>query len=135
MTDPETLRALLARIEGAAGADDDLFFKAWRAFGLNARWHEDNGEPANAEALAYERFQELIENDAWTDAALALVGRVMPGWRVGLNSDPHRAPLWSAQLKRSGDNWKPHGDYASTPALALLAALLRAKIAETDNVA
>lgn len=62
------------------------------------------------------------------DAALALAERVLPGWRVGLNSDHDRGPLWSAQVKRRGETWRPIGELAPTPALALCIATLRAKL-------
>ena len=66
------------------------------------------------------------EFTASVDAALALIGRVLPGWAwsVGILSHGAQAYLMS------GPRAKMHGSAAPTPALALCAALLAAMIGE-----
>lgn len=134
--DPETLRQLLARVEGAAGAESDLGaeirvalgqvppeepFKAWRA-----QWPDD-WTPARPLLAGF--FEDCADDPtASVDAALALVGRVHPDNRLSLGFwRPPRPNKWRAQVgvEECAD--------CPTPALALLAALLRAKIAETGN--
>ena len=76
---------------------------------------------------------------ASVDAALALIGRVLPGGWVGFQAnrvtDPQRA--WSAWLEVFPDKAKDYDTFerqAPTPALALCAALLAAMIEqETTN--
>ena len=125
MGDPETLRALLARVEGAAGADEAMDDDLWAAFG-----NPNTGS--------------LYDYTASVDAALALVGRVMLErmWTIGSVETGGYAASVEGPLKREAST--PYGvgefyrepmwcDHAPTPALALLAALLRAKIAETEH--
>lgn len=59
------------------------------------------------------------------DAALSLVERCLPGWRVAFNSDDDRGPEWAASIKPHGEKW-PAFEFAPTPALALLLAMLKA---------
>lgn len=127
------LHALLERLEDATGPDREL--DALIALALDGAVGIVR---ASAEGRPNEPFltqsadgeEDALEGyTASVDAALALVERVLPGWRVALNSDPHRVPLWSAQLKKSGDDWKLHGETAPIPALALCIAVVRAEIA------
>lgn len=65
------------------------------------------------------------------DAALAFVERVLPGWRVSIDSDQDRGPMWRAAVKPCGSHYtaKPTGwIYAmqATAPLAILIASLKA---------
>lgn len=72
------MTSIVARLEKATGPDDELFYEcAHMAFGPShnltdiARWN---------------RFSQLVESEAWTDAALMLVPEGLE-WSVGRNSD------------------------------------------------
>ncbi len=130
------LSDLLLRVEGATGADRALDaaiehatrFHRGLQLGLKpehiAVWrHVGNGE-VESQGTRY-------ASPAYTgslDAALALVTRVLPGWQVTLGQ--HRAPgkrgdLWKASLTSPQGGGMDTG-WAPTPALALLAAMLKA---------
>ena len=104
----EQLTDLLARVEGATGADREIDVALFRAAGPTV----------------------LIQEDytASLDAALALLGRVLPGW------------VWEVSSGRSGLPWavlsgdgRSAGGEAKTPALSILSAMLRALIAENPD--
>lgn len=105
-----TLRDLLERVERATGPDRELDRAIWKACGIDYR--QSVTQPVTSSV----------------DAALTLIGRVLPGWRVLLDSDNDRRPLWSARAKRNGQSWDAIGHLAPTPALALCAALIAAMI-------
>lgn len=95
---------LLARVRAASGPDRELDAAIMSAF--------------YASTPPYEFFRSV-------DAALALIERVLPGYRksvVDLRPDPCEAyawlPGWTHNIKGDG----------ATPALALVAALLAAVI-------
>lgn len=136
----QDLANLLERVEKAEGADRELDARLFAA--LAAR------DPDRLAALIAERADQFPDRNVWLegardwqvkpytaslDAALALVERKLPGWTWRLDSpdtpsEPAFARL-SGPERRSGVGW------AKTPALALLAALLRALIAqETEHV-
>ncbi|WP_392352973.1 hypothetical protein V8F63_09495 [Brevundimonas sp. LF-1] len=131
------LSALIARLEAAEVGSRELGHDVLLALG----WHREQignfygplyqwSSPDFSPHLISGDEDKLPNPVLSLDAALALVERVLPGWRIGLNSDPDRGPLWAAQVKRRGETWRPIGELAPTPALALCIAILRAKQGE-----
>jgi len=118
-----SLSALLERVEGATGGDreiDDAIVE--RMFGKSMLViTEDAGTVwRNHKAPFY---------TSSVDAALALIGRVLPGlymWRLDFDDEPTPHPA-DALLCWAGGTASEGG---ATPALALCAALLAAMIGE-----
>ena len=93
-----------------------------RAVDLHIMRHAMNigGDPANAE-----RYTGSL------DAAITLVP---DGYRVLMDTDPHRGPPARCLVRNSGDSGtSADGTLAATPALALTAAALRARAAEGEG--
>lgn len=133
------LADLLARVEKAEGPDRELDGALWLALECRPN-HGQVFDPEYAPYLHVDprgKEHPAIKEDAppYTaslDAALALVERVLPGWDWVLSSvDGHRAsaevtpPDWPVEAL--------HYKTAKTPALALLAAMLKAL--EAQNAA
>lgn len=128
------LSALIARLEATEGPSDEIDFDL-------ARWLYAN--PSMCGALVnYDPELWVIRNGGWTDsvnAALVLAEWVFPGWYVGVqpwfHTDPDRVmsraylirPDWKL-WNPVGDDWcdQHHGRSCATPALAVVAAILRA---------
>lgn len=117
MTERAVLEDLLGKIEKATGPDTKLGDDVHVAFNLWPR-RGDPGYPHNcAESI---------------DAALALVGRVLPGSGYRIRFEYEGMGTWMyAAAVRGGhpDTWALHE--RSAP-LAILSALLKAKLAETE---
>lgn len=134
------LSALIARLEAAEVGGDELSARAMQMLIVpNGRVEQSHINGAWCIYVGDRLWQERgwWRPDGWPvttslDAAIALAERVLPGWRIGLNSDHDRAPMWSAQVKQRGEPWRPIGDLATTPALALCIAILRAKQGEGE---
>lgn len=149
-TDPQGSRQaglveLLARVESATGPDRELNCLLASAIDPELEDYEPS-----------ERFPGCLQRNGipgWTtgaplythslDAALALVERVLPGSVPPPRQDmPLWLPRvarwfngkWEATLYRSTDGYTAEGR-GPTPALALLAALLKALIADADQAA
>lgn len=144
-TDPETLRQLLARVEGAAGADREIDAEIALTFQIpnehyNAPLRRPVLSPPQHHRPGLLEYVEISgvsarpapEYTASVDAALALVGRVMPGWELLISDEGDEPDKWVASMGPR-HTFTSYEGVGPTPALALLAALLRAKIAETDN--
>lgn len=120
----QSLSDLIARVDAATGANRELdrAIATWQFPHLAEceRWpHGGWHSPAWGLIAPPEHYTASI------DAALALVERVLPGWFVGLQQnrwvgDERR---WTAYITLDADE---HEATTYTPALALLAALLRA---------
>ena len=143
----DPLSALLARVEAAEGPDRELDVAIWAALqGVEVLLFEARG---GSERLAYDgdlRWPTWIGQPKLTaslDLVLALVEMVLPGFHVLLTSrgGPVGAGAycqWRASLK--GDynfvSGRPQialsGADRPTPGLALLAALLKALIAQAE---
>ena len=102
----EELQALLERVEKATGPDRLLSRDLARTFGM------------------------LGHYTASIDAALALVERVLPGWHW-IRKSPLSMTVY--QDPKDEKAWAVHFDGAgATPALSLLAAILKALIAQQE---
>jgi hypothetical protein len=143
MTDQ--LKELLERVEKATGPDREI--DVWLLALLG-----DKESPWGIGDIEYALTDPELTCDPPTytvslDACLALVERVLPGHCIGLRHDAvwggdHRwagLPHWQAEVTDAGaaddyypfephDHVDPNEASHCTPALALLAALLRAKI-------
>lgn len=124
----EQLQALLERVERATGWDSDIDKSMLRALGYTWRgmayWHSNDRDMWKGPVF----FTHSI------DAAIALAERVSPGWievngpRKYLNIPTPVPNHWRAEVS----DWTGWGH---TAPLAILAALLRALIAQSDEVA
>jgi hypothetical protein len=161
-TDIETLKALRERCREAKEASREIDFRIAYALGWRFNGFRDGGK---ADWLSDENFADLdrmgghwrqpdgrfadisesFDGRKWpdppewsdsVDAARALVERLLPGWvvaQLGQNDDK----TWWVELRQgyrtSYDNvahWM-----SATPALALIAAALSARIAEMESAA
>lgn len=121
-----SLSALLERVEGATGETIDLFIAiacALDPVAYPGKWVEDEA----AATWRFTVFEKFLGAGAWESAALALIGRVLPGREVRV--DRKHDDSGKASIHH------PHGGSigsatAPTPALALCAALLAAMISE-----
>ena len=127
---------LLERVEAASGPDRELDAVLWLAFTPGAtrrtlhvpHWQR----PYDIDETRDEKGRLIIvpSYTSSLDAALALVERVLPGWlwMVASADPPNRLParveLWTGDEEVRAS--------AATPALALLAALLKATPERSD---
>lgn len=120
-----SLHGLLARVEAAEGLSEELFADivsgCFGPFGVDVR--------------SGKRLLELIEVAAWTDAALALVERVLGECMVrfsGNSQDASASVVWRTEAGvRSTYSQDDDSSYPG-PALAVIAALLKALIAQAE---
>lgn len=156
MTDTQELKALLDRVEKVEGADRELDLAIVDAFGLGnfipfashmpmGRMEKigdswiDKGDNKGPWA-SNERF--VPHYTASIDAALALTERVLPGWygRAWFGDTPpyhpheqkSRVALWCSDRGKKQAIFGIGSDAATLP-LSIIAATLRAKIAEADS--
>jgi hypothetical protein len=144
------LRSLLAKVEGASERLDTetlgrlLCAVAGKPFGGASLGCGDDGsdelsvwdaDEETVETFARGSYRDLAP-DRSLDAALALVDRVLPGWRASLLQ---HVPAWEAVVARNFAGRADKGPHevrtavAATPALALLAACLKALIAQEEE--
>lgn len=133
MTD---LEVLLARVEAAAGPDRgldcDIFCATAESPFVN--YYPDcvlaslGGFAARVEIADIDKFTSSI------DAAVALCERVLPGWTAWEIRSRAGKSIFHAEVSRlvNGEEDIEAANSAS-PALALLAAILRAKITEAKD--
>jgi hypothetical protein len=121
------LKELLERVEKATGPDRDIDFDLAElldefafvpTFGMAGNWYK--------RPVQYGLTTDVPAYTASIDAAVALVGKVLPGWSwvVGRNDTD------SEHMCIMGDS--PQNEFeseGSSPPLAILAAMLRALIA------
>lgn len=118
---------LLARVEGASAPDreidglldclsDPLIAQCW------PHWTREQREGLTPHYTAS------------IDAALGLVERVLPGWAPALRQDarPAFGTLWHAMMVSRENPRTQHATWGFTAPLAILAALLKAKLAEGE---
>lgn len=142
---------LLTRIESAEKADRELDFAVALASGLY-QLQEPEGGREEGDTTQYVRYVHPIYKTVWSgsigacvpeitasvDAALALVERMLPGWAWRIEYWPGQSAkvdLW----ERGADGWHSYPMVSlqhvrgKTPALAILAALLKALLAKGDG--
>jgi len=126
------LTALLARVEAATGPDRALDCHIALACGWEFvtvhHWHAPKGFRLPLGTLANPPFFTSS-----LDVTLALCSRVLPGWTfANINQDDTKR--WWSELRegyQTSFNRVAISGPCPAPALALLVAMLRAKIAET----
>lgn len=140
------LQDLLARVEAAAGPDRVLDFELHIGIVCDEIWPATNRQgfvtnPYSRMSDYLATYRDVINADdqdfdfprytASLDAALALCERVLPGCRYRLEKDaPATSKAFWATCGMPGE--QEHAEAASAP-LALLAAILNAKIAEAAS--
>lgn len=125
------LKGMLERVEAASGPDRDLdqeiatvlFDVEWRRANMYFR-----GVRRGTKEVLYNSVHRVPEFTANLQATMTLVERVLPGWNcsaVKLTPEPCEGYVWEP-----GHVGNIQGKSA-TPALALLAALLKAKASQS----
>lgn len=132
-----SLSDLLARVEAATGPDRELD----DSLALASGWHPPGVDPRLFSNPDTHRLyaHHAPAFTASLDAALALCERVLPGWRWTLDSESNRegVPRGKPGASVYIDQYDPdapfHSAEAPTPALALLAAMLKALDAQAKD--
>lgn len=120
------LAELLARVEAAEGADRELDRLIVDTFGTRP-----SGIPVCANVLGIGNFTGSL------DRAIGICGQMLPGWRRSLLE--YSATRWEAVLGWNSAGRHDKGPHevrtgiSSTPALALLAAMLKTLIAQAAS--
>jgi hypothetical protein len=130
MTAPSDLKELLARVEKATGADRGLdVLIAERFDGVAPGGCFSGGLYYAPDGRGGTGCPRIEQYTASLDASLALVERVLPDAPVliGMRQTPETQP-WA----RLAD-WRGEDATGSTPALALLVALLKALLAKEND--
>jgi hypothetical protein len=152
MTKDSDLSSLLERVKGADGPDREIdacitaalaeplwplregasLYVDMEAYGPYVRVHDPRiGKRSKGNAPMF----SLDEVPAYTsslDAALALVERVLPGWEILITNEGDPADTWVASIGPR-DTFTSFETQRPTPALALLSALLSAKLPVEDK--
>lgn len=133
MTSPSdlpTLRALEARLVAATGPDRSIDIAMWEALEPHKYLYAQSGRAwaVNRRGTALNPVWEMCADPrmpvtASIDAAVAMVERVLPGWDWTLHHTNGGLTIYAQVGPREQS-------YAFTPALALLIALVKAKIRE-----
>lgn len=126
------LDELLAKVEAATAEDPKLDREIFVGIGFEFAEHDCNWHKGDIIVSAYSRDDRVT---ASLDAAVALVEKMLPGCWLDL-AGPRKylhIPTPSPNYWRGMVNaWDAHGDvvgWGATPALALIAALLKALVA------
>lgn len=124
----QSLSALLKRVEEATGPDRELDLEICRALDPEQFEHERN--QARLRALGPDEILSPTYTSS-LDAALALVEKELPGWRLRLEtgSDYSSASFaygWGGRAKSTGTEERSD----SNAALCIIASFLRFKITE-----
>lgn len=134
MADPATLRALLERVKTATVADRYLDAALWCAL-LSPEDKPSQSRPGYVPITDDDPsrwgYKETQHYTASVDDALALIERVLPGAEV-LVGNVRDDRQWTANVGPR-ETFVAGEARLPTPALALLAALLEAKIMEAEN--
>lgn len=124
----DQLQSLADKLEGLSGADRETDWHIADAFQLPEPWPHSTLWPPFVEGS---RFDKRIPTyTASLDATVALVEQVLPGWAWAvMSASPNEDKPW-AGLARSRGAMTGFGETAPTAPLALLRALVSAKIEE-----
>ncbi|HEY3694112.1 hypothetical protein [Phenylobacterium sp.] len=124
------LQGLIERVEAATGPCLELDADIARAMRITVTYSvEINPKPCGDD------FNYLPPLTASVDAALALAERVLLGcwWLVGKGQLRGTEALYGAQLLFGSDEVLGAGESPATPALAILSAILHAKLAQAQE--
>ena len=131
-----SLSALLERVEACQGPDRALDEAISRALCADHYFVQlaDAPEGVGFEAYKFRGYADssALRVTASVDAALALIGRVLPGlymWRLEFDDEPTDWP-YETRVYSAGGSERGYNASHKTPALALCAALLAAMIGE-----
>lgn len=146
MTDRKTLEALLKRVEEAGGEDrglDGLIARdllGWLPYfdlsgdyllewpDMGGHWHLPGDPCDHRHHVDEEHNPDPAEFTASVDDALELVERLLPGAILGMKGPRWKVSLWTARVGYHETEWH------ITLSLAILAALLKALIGQTEPV-
>jgi hypothetical protein len=135
------LSGLIERVKGASGPDREIDLAIFRALGaplpaafathkVELTW--DAAQNAYVYVVPNSALQVRYDPPAYTrslDAALSLVSAKLPGWTLRVGQNVHHKH-WTGALQRvdelSQDIVSHHADHPTSPALALITALLLA---------
>lgn len=139
MAETQTLPALLSRVESGEGEDRELDADLWIALcsekmrsdkfwgwrGIQAKGITDRPEAEVHRDFALRHAPPIT---SFLDAVIAMVERVKPGAGYRIEWHPQESSLraWAT----CGPPGEQEAAYAPTPARALLAALIKAKLME-----
>lgn len=135
-----TLRTLLDRVEQGEGADREIDALLDVAFDLRPSFCVGDKGKLIAHSDGY--VQVSKGGPSWCsplyassiDAAVYLVEKVLPGWKYGFESDRELEKRFVGSVWKDGAMASTlEQSMARTPARAILAALLRAKIAQEER--
>lgn len=127
------LKALVERVEAATGPDRELDAQLW-CLGEGVKFSHLSSQ---SEAIIFFRLGKngTCREDGWPrytaslDSSLALCERVLPGWKWSIqhnDAEVEDGPCFYARVgARRNGAWP-----GKTPALALLAAMLKALVAQ-----
>lgn len=140
MTD---LPSLLARVKEATGPDSKFDQDLWEALTGECTHREvkriEFDDDSYSELKCVACGADTYGKDRWTgisrslDAALALCERVLPGWEWTIAQDWHDGPLYFAELAHRLEGKKVEIGHPFSPALALLAALITARMEQKHD--
>ncbi|MGN6773055.1 MAG: hypothetical protein ACTHJQ_24890 [Rhizobiaceae bacterium] len=119
------IEALIERLEGLTGPDREVDAE------IGAHFGDPHGrrEYVDYEARSVEIHQEIAEHyTASLDAAIALVGKVLPGWSgdVDICHPIADSGKVGARLFPPEPGWANYAGEGPTPAIALLISMFRA---------
>lgn len=133
------LPKLLAQVLDATGPDRELDAALAVAFLPGARAAEADSVAGTYWCYSPSLGAYLLIAERYTaslDAAIALMERVLPGWRMGVRDDIGVVTAWlyspdfKATLSRVVQGYMVEGQRGATRPLALLTAMLKALIAK-----
>ena len=131
MTNLTALQSLRDRVANATGPDREIDAALCEAFCLYPAGTERviNTDGASTAWAGNAIWWEALPLTASIDAALAWVGRVLPGWKWSIDTFSTGATA-SVNFLSSDGEWTGHVANASTPVLAIILAGLDALIAK-----
>lgn len=132
---------LIKRLEEAEGADREIDAAIWAHFNDGSVEDQEHVNMKTGERFFLKtslkgsdgkfRVGRAPTYTESLDAALALVGEILPDHAVGMNEFKHHLS-WRANLEKGGVSKGGGFAYHKSPAIALLIALLKAHAVEVE---